>query len=257
MNIPTYFAENIRLYFGLVLITLTAMAVTFKPIAPSIEVLYGNGAITNNHASFEIENGTDWETFYGLAKDNDVLDEERIYTIANTGDAPLVIQNISLENLSDNYFSIEEQPANSTIAPGDSATFKIGYTIRGYGVSAAKITITTNAPTDPTYLVYLMANSIECALCPSSRNTGSKCKTCVSGYTGAPLCEDCVNPKHDGENCNRCKDKYNPQTFPACNECRSSYMVNDCTACVFPGQDINNYCNTCTDPTKRWPRCYI
>lgn len=257
MNKLPLYTKQIWFALGLACTALTVMAFTFKPVAPSIEVFFGEEIVANNHASFEIENGTDWETFYGVADDAPNPIEIRTYTIRNTGDAPLSVQNISIENLSDESFSIVEEPANSTIASGDSASFKVGFTIRGYKVAAAKIGITTNDPVIPTYYMFLMAHSVECPVCPNNRNNGVKCDTCIAGFSGAPLCEDCENPLHGGKSCDTCKDKYNPDTYPSCNECRTTYMINDCTECVFPGQDIKTYCNTCEDPNKRWPRCYM
>lgn len=223
-------------YLLVAICVLATMSFLPTPSEPNIELYYGTEPITHEHPSFSETNGTDWGAYSsgvtGSWSPYTIIATKQ-YTIKNTGSSPLELGDISIEISGLDLFSIDSSPSNSTINSGESATISIGFRRKQegrYGIGAAKINIESNDPDTSIFTFYMVINSLQCSTC--------------------------TNDRHTGELCNQCKKQYDQASFPSCDTCVSDFMISDCTACVFPGQDYEQNCEACLNPSHVWPRCF-
>lgn len=216
-------------------------AFPLKPIQPpAIEV--GGGSlmlpITANNVTYEdsiIGNGTGWGVYQGRSDFSDTVIDTRTYRIRNSGEEPLQITGISIQNFGgidslggNTFFSIVKNPDN-VVAPGEHTEFRLGFSRINLGVVVAEIKISSNDPDIPDFRFYISANS--------------------------QYCPECDNERHTGLLCDKCAEQFAQDSYPACDVCVEPNMVDDCTRCRFPAADYSTFCTTCLNPLRSPPRC--
>jgi uncharacterized repeat protein (TIGR03803 family) len=83
---------------------------------------------------------------------------QRTFTIENTGNAPLTIQNIASTGENANEFIISEVP--SEIAAGENATFKVAFNPQAFGNRNANIQIQSNDTNEAIYDFNVTGNGV-------------------------------------------------------------------------------------------------
>lgn len=87
---------------------------------------------------------------------------ERTFVISNTGTSTLTLTNNPLVSLSGSSdFAVSVQPA-TTIAPGESATFKIKYTPTSGSAAKATVIISSDDAANSSYTFVILGNMINC-----------------------------------------------------------------------------------------------
>jgi formylglycine-generating enzyme required for sulfatase activity len=106
-------------------------------VAPEIDVT-GSASITDGSTSPSTSNGTD----FGAVSSPGGTPVVQTYTITNNGNAPLLLNGISVSGANPGDFTVSALTPNVTsLAPGESATFTVTFSPLAVGVSTATITI--------------------------------------------------------------------------------------------------------------------
>jgi|GEM_PF-2547822 len=159
----------------------------------AIQVTGNGNTVANGSTGFSVSNLTD---FGSTSQKADIV---RSFDITNTGSSTLTISNVAI-NDAGGYFSITSQPA-STVAAGGSTSLQITFDAESYGVGFARITISSNDPSNGSFSFYVRGVSQTCWTCNNivytaanvcsghGTCTGTDACVCHSRYAGSASCD--------------------------------------------------------------------
>jgi hypothetical protein len=112
---------------------------------PTIDIKGNNNAIANGSTTIATSNNTD----FGNTKLT--LFTEKVFTILNTGNAVLNVNNVQLSGTNASDFSVSVQP-NATVNANTSTTFTVKFSPTGsVGSKTATVTVNSNSNTNASY----------------------------------------------------------------------------------------------------------
>lgn len=117
--------------------TVQGTATTHTP-APKMRVYYGDYEVSNGGGSYVVNS-------------EELVNTVETYIIKNEGDATLTISDATLSGQSAVNSTVAQQPAQSSLAPGQSTTFKLNVNPKIPSPWDVDIAFTTNDPTASTF----------------------------------------------------------------------------------------------------------